>query len=433
MIPIIVRAKTSTAAMEEVVRQLGADALILSTTRSDDLIEITATTDDMFAGQSMDEDRGMAFSQMMEDRLTEARSRHRPRNADTPAGVVPTIKARHGGWPGLEEQFCRGLRSSLTDGADGFLSDLENKLLVPVDRSIRATTRIILVGPLGANKSQTALRLAEWLDSERKEASRDPMLMFCSSGSAADGAYLAAKAQVAGRKVHFTDPATLGETRASAEAPQVVVVSARRGDAAKAVKAIRRGGPAKVLLVLPTGLHPAAVDQYVGEWADVASAVILNNIDERNPGPEELSVLAHHGLPLGWIGTTESGGEGLMQPDIVHLKAWARGWLGALQGVAKPRILDPVDRAPEGRIDRSADARKMHAAAKSAPDLQKGGKPAVRIFSKPMVALKSNVETDEGPAAKAAAQPELKASGVRSFRLFGGAKKSNQAHEGDEA
>ena len=43
MVPIVVRAKDSAAAMEEVVARLGPEALILSTGRRDGLFEITAT------------------------------------------------------------------------------------------------------------------------------------------------------------------------------------------------------------------------------------------------------------------------------------------------------------------------------------------------------------------------------------------------------
>ena len=164
---IVVKGMDSAEAMEQVTKLLGPDALILSTVKRGNMVEITATDDPVeqmpkpAASSALETPSG--FAQVLAKTLKKSH-----------AAALPDYESEDNGKPAAH---------FVTNGR--------------YDWPVETTA---LVGPLGAGKSQLALQIAtQWMQHDQ----RKPRIIYCGNGSVSDAAYLTVKARLLSIEIDF--------------------------------------------------------------------------------------------------------------------------------------------------------------------------------------------------------------------------------------
>jgi hypothetical protein len=307
MATLTIRASDSAAALEEAMRLLGPDALILSTRTHNGMVELVA-------GQSDD---------------------------TAPAGPAATDgpRARAANATGVG-----GATGATTkDGPAAFGGHLRRALVrdriaAPAVLPPHLPGRIVLAGPPGAGRSMLAARLAA--EALRTPGAARPVLvaprpdMLCPPGPVSGWARLLGLAphrpvwaQGAPAAIAPPDP---GET-------QIIDLSALPPLAPDALASLAALPDARLWLVLPTGLHPDYQDMLCAPLAGIADLVVLTRADLCAPTADDIALPARHGLPIGLL---------------------ARG-TGLLDALAPPPAATPVEFAasfPERQPKDHSDA-----------------------------------------------------------------------------
>ncbi len=262
---VTVRAEDSAAAMDEVIRRLGPDALILSTRARDGQVEIVAS----------DEPPAPA-----------------PKARPEPAPVEAPIPAP--GW------------------AAGFAAHLAQAMGTPeaapasVGRAIGiaevlAAPRVVILGPLGAGKSGLALQLAAArLDAAEARGAKaaPPGFVFCGSGSQSDGGYLSQKAWLVGAEMVFLAPDALPAP--APDAGQIVLLSDLHPDPVAAARALLALPVSVGLLAVPAGLRAERLAALAARWSGLAQGSVLTLAPTEDPAPEDTAPLAAAGIAPLW-------------------------------------------------------------------------------------------------------------------------------------
>jgi hypothetical protein len=268
MATITIRATDSAAALEEVMRLLGPEALILSTRQHGGQIEMIA--------QSPAQDAAQA-----------------------PAIAARATQTAHAA-PRFENHLRRALRAA--------------NPLSGAELPIRAG-RIVLAGPPGAGCSMLAARLAAEM---LRSGTARPVLIaprpdiLCPPGSLAGWARLLGlvphRPIWAGGQPGQITPPDEGEC-------QILDLSSLPPLGPDALGAQAALPEARLWLVLPAGLHPAYQDRLCEPLADIADLIALTRTDLCPATADDISLPDRHGLPIGLT----AGGAGLLDA----LAPWA--------------------------------------------------------------------------------------------------------------
>lgn len=178
--------------------------------------------------------------------------------------------------------------------------------LILRDRLLSAA-RIVLLGPVGAGKSQVALQLA-LLRLGRNPGSRVEFC-FCGTGSHGDGAFLAQKSHLLGMTTLFHTPDTL-----AAPVPgtvQIVVISGRGSDGPALARAALALPEARAALVVPGGLRPARIDALHRRWAEHTVSAILPEAEDIPEGITDQETLRAAGFVPLWTASNDRLVDGL--------------------------------------------------------------------------------------------------------------------------
>ena len=299
MSTIVVRAPDSAQAMEEVLRRLGADAFILSTTQVNGQVEIRATSEAAPRRPVV-----TAFADALRAKV----------EAPGPAARLHLHLPSEGGMDlgALEERL-----------REEFLPDPS-----VTDAVSNPAPRLILVGPAGAGKSMLAARLAAAI--MRLGRGRRPRLIQPLQGAHLAEDRLRGWARLMGLQVErpqlddlIRSPDWLPDDE---EFPQIVDLSDLPAITPDQVAELAAPQGSQVMLVLPVGLNARRIAAVVRPWAWLGPQLCLTRLDEADPTPEELAAMVDLGLPLALM----AGGTGLLdalhRPTITDLRHWAEGW-----------------------------------------------------------------------------------------------------------
>lgn len=282
---VTVRAPDSQKAMEEVIRRLGPDAYILSTTQSGGMVEIRAAREPALAAST-------------------------PRFASVLAGIAarPSVPL-----------------PPAPDSPRVDLADLAGRLFRPESLADSPPSRLILVGPPGAGKSMLAARLAAQI--LRGGDGRVPRLIVPLSGPRLTQDRLRGWARLMNllpEQPHL--PEALGLPDPNPWLPEIIDLSEVPDHAADLVAALGAANGAEVILCLPAGMHPARAARFCGLWQPFGATLCLTGLDQWEPEPDELAAIAAIGPMLARV----AEGTGLLDclriPDQRDLTRWAAGW-----------------------------------------------------------------------------------------------------------
>ncbi|MGP3697152.1 hypothetical protein [Rhodobacter sp. NSM] len=332
---LTVRAPDSQQAMDEVLRRLGPEAYILSTTHRDGLIEIRAARDLPAASprplreESPPEEAAPADAPNR--RLTLSSLSVLAAEGSAPAlraeprvvtfGEMLEARQRQGDGPALVAD--RAAQPPRTPGRDRpGLGELAARLLTPVPAAL--PPRLVIAGPAGAGKTMLALRFAALMMEERPETL--PVILAPRLGSEGVDARLRHWTRLLAIPMERPPLADLDRAllpEADPARPEIVELSCRPDASPERLEALMEAG-AQVVLALPSGLAPRAARRWA--QAPAGSLLCLTRTDLWTPEEAELAALADSGLRLGW----ESGGGGvvdaLRRVDRDRLGLWAEDW-----------------------------------------------------------------------------------------------------------
>ena len=372
MTPITVRATDSQKAMEELLRRLGPDALILSTSRVGGMVEVTAISPEgAIPAPAPDPapDPAMAAllaaapqlaSRLAEVATTAARTPPRPPIEPVPtapatdAPAQPAFRAVDPRSPRLDAaprphpvppdpapsdpqtyDFASALRAEAARAVptDPF-TRLARSLLPPPGLQEEIAPRLLIVGPPGAGKSMLAARIAaHWMlaDPELR-----PQMIAPVPGTLLVEDRLRGWARLMGLTLdrpHIAAAMDLPEPHPLA--PQIIDLSDVPADAPALVARLIEIEGAELVLCLPAGLHPARVARACHDWQAFAPTVTLTGLDQWWPEQGELAAISDAGLRL----TRTAAGTGLVhvlsRPGLVDLRNWVDGWSPAYAGAAE--------------------------------------------------------------------------------------------------
>ena len=236
------RAPTVNAAIAQVRRELGADALILSTRRVQDGVEVTAALEGDAA----------------------------PPSPPAPAPAAPPTPSRlawHGVPPDLQARLDAGPLQDTLASAFRFGAIPLNPDAAP----------LLLTGPPGAGKTLTAARLAT-----RLTLAGTPPLVITADGRRAGAAeQLAAFTRVLGLPLLVADePVALSRALARRERGAPVLIDSAGLDPfdpheREELAALAGAAAANLVLVLPAGLDPAESADLAGAFAEAGTTLLV--------------------------------------------------------------------------------------------------------------------------------------------------------------
>lgn len=320
------RALDSVTALEQVQRRLGPDALILSNDLIDGQVVIVASDD---APESITHPaprlRAVPSSQRIDVVVNDP--------IDPIIPTAPALTAHASRLPSFlnaqaPKPFDRILGEAkatvpttapVPETAEGQAPDIQTpqpepetpapSLPDPVilrDRLL-STSRIVLVGQVGAGKSQIALQLA------LMRLTRTPGLTvefcFCGTGSHGDGAVLAQKSHLLGMTTLFDTPDTLAAPQTGTV--QIVVISGRGNDGATLAEAALSLPEARAALVVPGGLRPERIAALQHRWAGRTISAILSGCEDMPDATTDVAALRAVGLVPLWCASNDRLVDGL--------------------------------------------------------------------------------------------------------------------------
>lgn len=258
MATMTIRAADSAQALDEVMRCLGPDALILSTRQHKGQVEIVAA----------------------------------------PAGGLPQPSLPVPEAPPAAAGFSTHLLRRLAGGQTGV------QVLPP-----HLPGRVVLAGPPGSGRSTLAARLAA--EALRTPGAARPSLIAPRPDVLVAPGRLAGYARLMGLVPHrpvwpLEGAAPLAPP--AADETQIVDLSDMPSPDPARLSGLCARPDSALWLVLPTGLHPDLLDRFCGQFAGMAGHVVLTRTDLCSPTTEDLETPRRHGLPVFLL----AGGTGLL-------------------------------------------------------------------------------------------------------------------------
>lgn len=318
------RARDSVTALEQVQRRLGPDALILSNDLIDGQVVIVASDDDPESiARPAPRLRAVPTPQRVDVVIDDPID---PITPPAPAVAAPASRLPSFLSAQAPKPFDRMLGEAKATApapapqiaepetpetpeppapVPGPVQILPDPLILR-DRLLSAS-RIVLLGSVGAGKSQVALQLA-LLRLARNPGSRVEFC-FCGTGSHGDGAFLAQKSHLLGMTTLFHTPDTL-----AAPVPgtvQIVVISGRGSDGPALARAALALPEARAALVVPCGLRPERIDALHRRWAERTQSAILTQTEDMPEGTTDQEALRAAGFVPLWTASNDRLVDGL--------------------------------------------------------------------------------------------------------------------------
>lgn len=297
MTTVTIRGTDSQKAMDEVLRRLGPDALILSTRLVDGMVEMQASTGD----------------------------------AMPPTQTAPKAEGRADHVTQFADVFRAETQRPYSSDP---LAALGRKLLMPDGLAEEWPARLVIVGPPGGGKSMLAARLCARL--LRSDPACRPVLVAPVPGTLLVEDRLRGWARLMGQPLDR--PSVQGTHALPAphpDRPQIIDLSDVAGSAPDLAARLIDDDGAELILCLPAGLHPAHVARYCRDWQAFQPTVALTRLDLWWPEQDELTAIADHGLKLTRTATGTGLIDALSRPDMADLRTWAAGWSPTYAGAAE--------------------------------------------------------------------------------------------------
>ncbi len=296
MTAITVRATDSRKAMDELLRRLGPDAMILSTRHIGGMVEITALPPDV---------------------TNPAPEAAHPEPANFAAA--------------LQAQTRRAAALAATTDP---LENLSRHLLLPEGLAEEWPTRIIIAGPPGAGKSMLAARLAAHLMQAQPGLRLQiiapiPATLLVEDRLKGWCRLMGLMLERPGIQSSMALPAPTPAT------PQIIDLSDCAAQATTLAARLIETDGAELILCLPVGLHPARIARLCHDWQAFAPTVTLTGLDQWWPERDELLAIANTGLKLTRLATGTGLINALSRPGNADLHNWAAGWSPALAEAAE--------------------------------------------------------------------------------------------------
>jgi energy-coupling factor transporter ATP-binding protein EcfA2 len=311
------RARDNATALELVERRFGGDALILSTVYADGQVEITATDE---APPPAKPNAGFpARSRRQIDvTLDEPVSLNtttpeidpkpmRESGQGTGANALPSFLRR----PAPPHPFAEVMDAAKQGVALQDIPAPKTPSARPIVGALRTkllqASRIVLVGPCGAGKTQVALQLALLLRAQRPQVRTK--FVFCGTGSRADGAVLAQKSHLLGMTTVFKKSADLDAP--AQDETEIVLLSGRVIDAPQQARGLLGAPGAQTLLVLPDGLRTERLSRLIAQWRDITTWTAVGNVAVADRSEAETALATAAGLDLLWLSDPDALVDGL--------------------------------------------------------------------------------------------------------------------------
>ena len=371
-------ASDSASAMEEVVKKLGPDALIISTSKKGNKVEIEASNN--FSGQQKRKDFQGNFSDVLHSKIDSLREKQKNRiynrgsnnfdNRDFRNGsnnqnysseivkVREQIKHLQSMLSGMVITDEKGLNEktgsslslklrqleftpeivaslkpaydglSLDRGRDAFLKAFAKKIACDEIEDVFKSHVIFIVGPSGAGKTTLSAKLAARMMEESKDVK--PTLVSAVSELANrrdDLAYYSKLLNIP--KLNYKIDEKCSGFTSIQSGPKIVDMSLIEEESKYFIQNVRdQLGATKVttVLCLPSGSSRQLLSSQINKYKHFTPVIAFTKADECQLFPRELCVLANKNVKMGFItgSTTILGSLALSEPDVLarHLDTY---------------------------------------------------------------------------------------------------------------
>ena len=371
-------ASDSASAMEEVVKKLGPDALIISTSKKGKKVEIEATNN--FSDQQKPKDVQGNFSEVLHSKIDFLREKQRNRIYSRGSNDFDTSGSRHSSIDqnqssemvkvrdqirhlqnmlsgmvitdekGLNEktgsavslklrqlEFTPEIVASLKPAYDGlnidrgrgaFLKAFANKIACDEIEDIFKSQVIFIIGPSGVGKTTLTAKLAARMMEEDKD--KKPTLLSAVSELANrrdDLAYYSKLLNIP--KLNYKVDENCSGFTGICSGQKIVDVSLIEEESKYLIKNVRdQIGATKVttILCLPSGSSRQLLNGQINKYKDFKPIIAFTKADECQLFPRELCVLANKNVKMGFITGSKTilGSLALSEPDVLasHLDSY---------------------------------------------------------------------------------------------------------------
>jgi hypothetical protein len=370
---ITVKARDTASALKEVARQLGDDAMIISTKKTDGIVVVEAAAEVFLTPQKIEpsdvaslisapsepaerddakapmftrHERGLRqepdlrsekkvhsnFAEYLEEQeRLQGISHEREEIVEV---EKPLANDPLAGWSSLSPEFCDELRSDLASidrsgHALGFLGQVKRQVLTRDASMIENARRVIIVGAPGSGKSLVAAKMAAHMMTN--DAACRPELVLANARGRSAGALLTEKAQLMNIRMRQCALSEIDGATPDLNTPEIIEVNGATSDALGQVQKLAAQKGTQVVVVLPAGLHPRAASRICSVWRDLSPVVVMTRLDDWLPTAEDIAVLLANGMRLAWTTQGESVLDAFDHPGLDALGAWARTWLSDME------------------------------------------------------------------------------------------------------